>query len=1174
MQLPRRSSAWLVLSISLLCASWAGRAQTTAGSISGRVVDAQQAAIPHAKITVTNTATNATYQAVTDLQGHFVMPVVLPGTYILDIENPGFKKFEQQNVVVNANSALSVGTLELQVGQVVQTVEVTAAGEQLQTDTAQRSDSIVGTQLHNIEVNGRSPLFMLRLVPGVYSPNDYSQSNVNFGANYVNGSRSNQANVTLNGAGNVDTGSNGSALVTVSLDSLQEFQVLTSNYQAQYGRSAGAQISMVTRSGTQSIHGSAYEYYRDKGLNANTWINDRAGLPVQQYHYNDYGFTVGGPIYIPGKFNRNKDKLFFFFSNEWQHQLVPEGQRLVTVPTALERQGDFSQSVDKNGNPVIIKNPFANGAPFPGNVIPQNLLSPAGLAVMKIYPLPNDVAAANKGFNYQSQISDQEPRLEDLVRIDYNATARWRFFGSYVLNHQDDVSSYGSFVLGSNIPIVPISDNRPSHMMTYSATTIINPTTTNEATFDIGHNQINIDPTVQGGMTRTSLGLTGLNTLYTPNADYVPSFTFAGTRIGNSPSFNTADAPFYNFNTTIEVIDNFSKIWNQHSIKAGVYIERSRKDQTSFAAANGSINFGDDPNNPLDTGFGWSNAAMGIFDSYSQASKYATGMYRYTNAEFYVQDTWKVSSRLTLDYGIRFSYIQPQYDASLQTSNFLPNDWSASQAPQLYYPGFNSSGQRAAINPTTGQALPAVDIGNIVPNSGSLLNGVLQAGHGISKYLTASPGVIPAPRFGMTYDVTGHQNLIFHAGAGIFYDRYQGNEIFSELQNPPTTFVPTLYYGQLANVNINNAAIGPSSLNSLAYSGQVPTVYNFSAGIEARLPWQLTLDTSYVGSLSRHLIVLRNLNAVPYGATFQPQNQDPTLVQKNPNALLGSNALPSQFLVPYMGYADSIAEHEFSGNANYNALQVQLNRRFARGLFFGVAYTYSKCMDIGDSDGSYIRIDQYNQYANYGLCGYNVTHNFSANYVYGLPNIPTAISNPVTRAIFNNWQLSGFISFISGNPVGIGFSVPGAGNAQITGSYTEPPRVALTGQGVGTGSASPYNRINPAAFTPPPVGSIGLDSPRWELTGPGVNDWDMSLVKNIPIHESVQLQLRADAFNVFNHTQFSGYNSTINFAGLNNPTPTNLPFNASGQLVNLFGFGTVSGVRPPRIMLLAVHLVF
>ena len=241
----------------------------------------------------------------------------------------------------------------------------------------------------------------------------------------------------------------------------------------------------------------------------------------------------------------------------------------------------------------------------------------------------------------------------------------------------------------------------------------------------------------------------------------------------------------------------------------------------------------------------------------------------------------------------------------------------------------------------------------------------------------------------------------------------------------------------------------------------------------------------------------------------------------------------------------------------------------------GVAYTFSKCMDVGDSDGSYQRIDQYNHLANYARCGFDVTHNFAANYVYNLPNVPRAISNPFTKGVFNNWQVSGFTSFVSGQPIGVGFSIPGIGSPQITGSYTEGPRVALTGQPVATGSSNPYDRINPAAFTIPPAGSIGLDSPRYLMTGPGVNDWDMSLLKSIRLRESVSFQLRADAFNVFNHTQFSGYNTTINFTSLTNPTPTNLPYDSSGRLVNVkTGFGEVNGVRSPRIMQLVARLVF
>ncbi len=1151
--------------------------QTTSGSISGTVVDSQSAPIAGAKVTGINIATKASLSVTTAPDGHFVFASLPPSSYTIDVVAPGFKQFEQTGVVLNANAAVAVGTIQLEVGTIKESVTVAAEGEQVTTDTAQMSDAIVGKQLQNIEVNGRSPLFMLRLIPGVNSPNDYSQSNVNFGNNYVNGSRGNQSNYTLNGAGNVDTGSNGSSLVTISLDSIQEFQVLTANYQAQYGRSSGAQISVVSKSGTQDFHGSLYEYYRDKGLNANSWINNRQALPVAQYHYNDYGFTVGGPVYIPRVFNQDKNKLFFFWSNEWQKQLVPETAHNVTVPTALERNGNFSQSVDQTGAPVTIKNPFAGGAPFPNNTIPANMLSPVGQKIMNIFPLPNALDAVNKGFNYTSQVSDEEPRLEDLVRIDYNLSSKWRISGTYVLNHQQDVSAYGSFGLVSNFPATPLLDDRPAYLMAYTVTTVINPTTTNEATFDLGHNQININPVETTSLTRSALGLTGLSSLYPPHDDYIPKMGFGGTRIGNSPNLDTSNSPFYNYNTTIEAIDNFSKVLGSHTTRFGFYFQRSRKNQTSSSAANGAIDFGDNPNNPLDTGFGYANAALGVFNSYQQASQYVTGEYRYTNAEFYLQDTWKASRRLTLDYGVRFAWIQPQYDAALLTSNFYPNVWSASQAPQLYQPALNA-GQRVGQNPITGAYVPSVDIGTIVPGTGSLTNGILQAGHGVSKYLMDTPGIIPAPRIGLTYDLTGHQNIVFHSGFGIFYDRYQGNEIFNQINNPPTTFQPTVYYGQLASVNPSNATIGVSSLNSIDYSGKIPTTYSYSAGIEARLPWSMLLDTSFVGSQSRHLIVLRNLNAIPYGATFLPQNQDPTLVATNPNAQLGSNAYPAQFLTRYRGYNDGITNIDFGGNSNYNSLQVSLKRRFASGLFFGIAYTWSKCMDIADDDGTYQRIDNLTKYANYGECGFNVTQNFALNYVYAIPDLPKVlgpVNNVVTRALLNHWQISGYTSFISGNPVGVGFSIPNIGNPQITGSYTEGARVALSGINPTAGTSdNPYNRINPAAFIAPPVGSIGIDSPRFDLTGPGVNDFDISLVKNIPIKERYNFEIRGDAFNVFNHTQFSGLESTINFTSLTNSTPTNLPYNSSGQLVNLFGFGSVSGVRSPRILQLVARFTF
>ncbi len=550
-----------------------------------------------------------------------------------------------------------------------QSVEVTTAAVLLQTESGERSQTMNSQVMENIAINGRSYLPLVALAPGVTTvPALQTAGHSGVGAISANGSRQNQNNLTLDGVGDVDTGNNGDQLATLSLDSVQEFRVLTSNYQAEYGRSSSAQISVVTRSGTSDFHGSGYWYHRHEDLNANNWLNNRNGQQRNKQRYNDAGYTIGGPIFIPNHFNRDRNKLFFFFSQEYQRQLRPQGARNQTVPTDLERQGDFSQSVDKNGNPFpYIRDPLSgmpcnstntSGCFNDGGVlgrIPKSRLYAPGLAVLNLYPKTNFLIGPNglpnKGFNYTSQFSDSYPRREDLIRGDYNLSSKWKFFTRFVNNSDAVTSYYGSFVLGSSIPLVPITDARPGKGLAISATTMVSPTMTNEATWGFGKNIIHIDPTTDG-LTRAKTGI-NLPVLYA-NAvqhDFIPTFGFNGSRLANTASFGTNDAPFYNYNTTIEWIDNLAKVWNQHTIKGGIYIQRSRKDQTSFASANGSYDFSDDPNNPLDTGFGFANAALGIYRTFSQASQYATGLYRYTNIETYLQDTWKVTRRFTLDYG-------------------------------------------------------------------------------------------------------------------------------------------------------------------------------------------------------------------------------------------------------------------------------------------------------------------------------------------------------------------------------------------------------------------------------------------------------------------------------------------------------------------------------------------
>ncbi len=1180
----------LALAVGMLLSAAASFSQTSSGSISGTVVDSSGAPLAGAEVIATDVAKRDVNHVSTDAQGTFTFPNLLPSSYNLRVSAKGFKSLQLSDQVLNANDKISVGELRLEVGSLDQTIEVQAQAVELKTESGERSEAVVGKQLQNTLVNSRSYLDLTKLIPGtIFNGNLQTAGHGGVGNISANGARFNQNNLTLDGLGNVDTGNNGDQLATVSLDSVQEFKILTSNYQAEYGRSSGAQISVVTKSGSSAFHGSGYLFHRHEGLNANNWKSNRDGLPRQKYRFNDAGYTIGGPAYVPKVFNRNKDKLFFFWSQEYQQQLKPQSERDRTVPTALERTGDFSQSVDKNGNPYPYIRDYTLGLPCSasntagcfadGGVlgrIPQSRLYGPGLAVLNAYPLPNAQQFAKSGYNFRSQISDSYPRREDLLRMDYNLTSKLKLFGHYVHNNDAVTSYYGSFVLGSTIPLVPITDARPGKSVSVSATYIVSPTLTNESTWGFSHNQINIDP-VGNGLSRAALGLTALNVLY-PDAiqhDFIPTFAFNGSRIANTASFGTNNAPFFNYNTTIEAIDNLSKVWNQHVIKAGFYLQRSRKDQTSFANANGSYDFSDNSGNPFDSQYGFANAALGVYSSFNQASKYLTGKYRYWNIEWYAQDTWKVTRRLTLDYGIRFEIIQPQYDAGLLTSSFEPDKYDPSQAVVLFRPGFDTAGKKVAVNPLTGATLPVTAIGKIVPGTGSITDGILQAGHGIEQGLMKNRGPQFSPRFGFAYDISGKQTLVLRGGGGIFYDRFQGNETFDMLTNPPSTISPTLVNGLASQINPANILLAPLGIFGFDHNGKVPTVYNYSLGIQARLPYDVVLDTAYVGSQGRHLLENLNLNAIPYGATFLPQNQDPTKVKANPTALLGSNAYDADFLRPYPGFG-TINIHQMGGTDNYNSLQVSAQRRFAAGLFLGVSYTWSKSLGTTSGDGDFIRIDNLTRFANYGPTGMDRRHNLAINYVYDTPNLSRHFGshdNWLTKGILNGWQVSGVTLIQSGAPYEVAFSIPGVGNQNLTGSYTEGARPTLIGN-PNTSSDSPYYRINPAAFAEPRIGDLGLGAPRNYLVGPGILNFDLSLEKKFILSESVNIQLRADAFNVFNHTQFSGVNNTINFKSLTDPTVTNLPFKADGTINNINGFGTVSGARDPRIMQLVVRIVF
>jgi hypothetical protein len=1164
-------------------------AQTITGSISGRVMDQQGAAVAGATVTAIEPDKNITATMKTGEQGDFVFTALQPGNYTISVEAHGFKKLQRSAIALHADDKLALGNVNLEVGALTETIEVSAQAALLQTESVERSATITGKQIENIEVNGRNPLDMTKLIPGVVNTSNFQVGGAGgLSGIQANGNRGSANMLTINGINNIDTGSNGSQNVTVSMDSTQEFKIMTGMYQAEYGRNAGAQISVVTKSGTDQFHGSGYWYHRHDDLNANSWLNNAKGLPRSLFRYNDPGYTIGGPIYIPKLLPQTKEKLFFFFSEEWQKQLAPNSVRNVQVPTALERQGNYSQSVDSSGKPVTIIDP-SNGKPFQGNIIPANRLYAPGVALLNLFPAPN--VTGQVGYNYTSQLSNTQSRREDLLRVDYNLTPNIRVFGHYIYNAQPFVYPYGSFVLGINVPVAPIQYLNPGYSFASGATWVVNPTTTNEFNFGVTHNSILIDE-VGNKLTRTASGV-NLPLLY-PDAvqkDYIPGFQFTGTHITNSfnpgpsPIFTSVgDAPFVNFNTVFNASDNITKIVGTHTVKAGIFFERSRKNQTSFGNNNGQYNFGDTSANPYDTGFGFSNAALGVYNTFDQAQNYINGQYRYWNIEGFVQDTWKVTPRITFDYGLRIQWYQPQYDASLQASTFVLNTWNPASAPRLYQPAINN-GARMAFDAPTNTYLPAYDIGLQVPNSGNPFNGVLQAEKGINQYLQTNRGAQWGPRFGIAWDVTGRQNIVIRTGAGIYYDRFQGNRVFDMVRNPPEGLDPQFVYGFAQNINPSNILLAPPTLYAGDPTGKLPTTYNYQFSIQTRLPWSMMLDTAYVGGLGRHLQDNRNLNPVPYGAAYLQQNQDTTLTTTS-STLPGTNALPPNFLRPLRGYGQ-INLYESAATSNYNSLQVSLNRRTARGLFVGVAYTYSKTLTTATSDTTFVRADNLTRATEYGPANFDRRHVFAANYVYNLPSLTNG--NRFLRAVTNGWQYSGVVSAGTGIPFTPGLSISGvssqntSGNTLANGTY-EGARIGyVKGCNPYTGSDDPWRRLNSACFFAPQPGSLGLESGINWLYQPGYINFDMSLQKQFSIRERLHFQFRVDAFNIFNHPNFVALNTTVNFAGTypNGETVANNPYNSAGQLVNQNGFGTVAAPSAtinnagnPRILQTVIRVTF
>jgi len=1189
----RRALKWAVAVALCLLVATPVAAQTTSASIFGQVKDAQGGVLPGATVTLTSRTQANTLTATTDGEGRFIFAIVRPDLYALKVAMQGFKTLERTNVQVSANDKFSAGIITLEVGAISEEVSVTGRVTELQAQSGERSFTLESQAITNIASNGRQVFNFALLVPGVVSTDNNAGNERGDAESFsVNGQRETSNNVTIDGVANIDTGNNGGNMVTTNTEAIGEFKILTNSYQAEYGRAVGGQVQMVTKSGTQTFHGSGYWFGRRSDWNANTWTNLRAGAPAPvgngsvieppSAKRDNYGYTIGGPIFIPGLFNTEKKKLFFFWSQEFQQQTNPPSQHTARVPTALERAGDFSQSVDSSGNPFPYIRDYSTGLPCgPGNTagcfqsggvlgrIPQNRLYGPGLAALNLFPLPNYTSGG--GINYTSQASDSSSPRQDLIRLDFQPTDKWRVTGRYMDTKNDVTQAYGTPWAGNGSYQVPLPTLflNPAHNWMVSTTGIINATTSIEVSVGSAHNSLNYQMQAQQ-LYRANSGLSNFPYLYADavQKDYVPWFQFGGGNTNNAAEYQTDRGPFTNENTTWDVVANLTKIWGAHNAKFGAYYQSSYKPQSIFYSFNGDINFANDSSNPYDTGFSYANAATGVFDSYTQTNRYSEPVWQYKNYEWYAQDNWKVNQRLTLDYGVRFYYLTPQWDTSKSVSNFLPGSYDPSQAAQLYTPAI-VNGVKVGVDPATGGTVDARFIGRLTPES-NRFNGAFTAGQGITDSVQSGNAFKVSPRFGFVYDISGQGMTIIRGGGGILYDRPMGNINFDMGGNAPSVLNSGLQWGLLQNLTAAQGDPNPTlGMAPTAYDFNPPKVYTWNVGLQHKLPYKLIFDIAYVGSASRNLLRHSNINAPPLGATFLPQNQDPT---RAPSSVPGANALPTDFLRPYVGYTD-INMYDYTGISNYNSLQTSVQRRFDNGLMFSVFYVWSKNLTTNTQDysggvvGDAAKIRAYD----YSYSGWDRPHNFVVNFIY---QTPKATENAALGVLVNNWQLSGVFRWSSGLPYAINYSIPGIGNANLSGTSNPAARIVVTCDPGSGSSGDPYAQLtNPQCFAPPQPGSQGNESSRFFLHGPSTNNLDLSLSKIIPVGR-VKMEVRLDAFNALNHTQFTGVNNTVNFASLTDHTITNLPYNSAGQLVNINGFGTVSGVANPRTLQLVARLTF
>lgn len=1166
--------------------------------VSGVVRDPSGAVIPAASVYLRNEATGTEQKTTADASGFYAIDYVFPKTYTLRVQATGFKTYVQSGILVEPAQRLAID-VKLELGTQVQQVEVTSSSVTfLPTSSGAEIPVISANEIQNLSIEGRNSMELLTLFPGVvnsgFNPNFGSSTGQGINQFNVNGLRNDQNSVRLDNANMIDPGNNGGFIIEPNNDMIQEFSLKLSAFEADQG-AAGMIVDAVTKSGGNNLHGELYYFGRNAALNSNDFSTNAAGFRRPNSRFNYPGASIGGPVRFPhSNFNKHNDKAFFWLGAEAQRQLPDFGSQFAVVPSLAMRKGDFSELLTNPAckgksrcfnMPTKLLDPASgwSNTPLPGNILPPSEIDPNTSILLNTYPLPNFVDPKGN-FNFAGDPLLPLNRDEENIRLDYNFTDNTHMYVRLSRNKETQLYPFGLWSgIGSgwtsNVPDPsPALGDDMGKGMVVNLVHTFSPTLTNEIQFNAQkltlHNNFadpsRVSKSALGfkfkGLTFKNSQVPGFQKGVTSGTDFLPQITdqwnfFNGGNPGTGRwgEGGVGDGIFAD-KTIFELIDNVTKVHGTHTFKFGGAAERTRNDQNGGPVTEGLLitaeNWGG-----FTTGNSFGDILANDFRAFQQGVPNNDGLWRFWTLEGYAQDSWKVARNLTLNYGVRLSWLQPWYEARGHTETFIPS----SRNPQD-----TSNFLNGIVTPATGT----------IPNS-----------------VFPNPKPLLQPRIGFAWDMFGKGTTVFRGGFGFYVSRDQGNTAFSGSNSPPFSFTATVAATggtpalTLANLEATDpfTNLGNVSLNVNDFRDQnVPQTYEWNLGFTRHMGLRTVVDVAYVANVSRHLFRGVNENAIAPGAMFIPGTTD---------CCVKGDTTTSDFR-PFKPFGN-ITFNSHSDTANYNSMQVTVRRTVSHGLTLLGSYTWSKTLGHGSTFQGLA--DPFDTRRNYGFLPFDRASILNFSYIYPLPKVGSRLfgGHKYAKGALDDWQFSGITHYTGGAPIFIGTptvncvtdpaapqnlckGVLDSGQSQFQGSavgFNGTPDIAL--RPIINFTPGKFNNPGDHFFDPnsvqlPGIGQFGtFETPL--LRGPGNNNWDMTISKRISFRENRSIEFRFSAFNIFNHPNFDTRANSFQTTPIFNFV---IPANATsfsqgkGQLANGDQLGVISTKIGHREMEYAVKVFF